>query len=272
MRHRRRASSTQSRTRRRRIAVPVLLSLIFSACGANAAREPSPTRSPREITRGVPATARHAVLFPRLHRRARARVVALGLVRAAPPQLLNACARTVAKTRWTVLCPGRVPGGRLAVITFGVSGRSSDFRQGYMLSFQSGALRTAGAPDPGHWTFAVGTRGALRDQLTARGRSAPVGERHLRVGGVRVTRYREPEFGSFPGLYGGHVVYEWTVGRTTLQVSVHGQRHERVLRGLVRLLATAPDLAPPTPPSPSGSTSADPPMRPLPRDGARRRR
>lgn len=110
----------------------------------------------------------------------------------------------------------------------------------------SSALREQGAPDPGHWTIAAGTPGTMHDQLTAYGRSKPLSSRRLRIRSVTVTRYREPDYGDFPGIYGGHVVYQWTQGRAVLQVSVHGGAHERVLRGLVRLLSDAPD------PSPSG--------------------
>jgi hypothetical protein len=78
----------------------------------------------------------------------------------------------------------------------------------------------------------------MRDQLTAYGHGAPVSRTRLKVGHVAVTRYREPAFGAFPGVYGGHVVYAWRQGGAVMQVSVHGSAHERVLRGLVLLLST----------------------------------
>jgi hypothetical protein len=84
----------------------------------------------------------------------------------------------------------------------------------------------------------------MRDQLTAFGHSKPVSNRRLQIGDVHVTRYREPDFGVFPGVYGGHVVYRWMQGQAVLQVSVHGDTHERLLRGLVRLLSRGPSPSP----------------------------
>jgi hypothetical protein len=226
------------------IASIAALCVTLAGCGGGADDTP-PGRQAKVAAAPVQQPAPDRPVFPKVDRRERARLKRDGLVRRAPRQLRKACTRVAAQTAWTVVCPTRVPGGRLAVTQFGVTGTSTDFSDGYHFSVNSGALHEPGAPDPGHWTFAAGTPPAMRDQVNARGRSAPLSRRRLRIGGVRVTRYQEPEFGDFPGVYGGHVVYEWSRGHAVLQVSVHNETHERVLRGLVRLLSPAPDPTPP---------------------------
>lgn len=184
-------------------------------------------------------------VYPEVDRQERAALAEDGLVRPASPQLRMACAKAAARTDWTVLCPTVTPGGRLAISAVsGVRGQSDDISAGYEISINSSALRAQGAPDPGHWTIAAGTPNAMQDQLSAYGRSKPVSHRRMRITGVTVTRYREPDYGDFPGVYGGHIVYQWTQGGAVLQVSIHGDVHERVLRGLVRLLSQGPDPSP----------------------------
>jgi hypothetical protein len=210
--------------------------LVIAACLAMAGCGGGAT-----VTAPTPTPAAGGAVFPTLTDAQRQGLARYGLVRAAPAALREACDRVAGQTDRRVVCPTRVPGGRLSVVAVaGVAGRRTDFSAGYELSLDSGALRVPGAPDPGHWTFGAGTARAMRDQLTAYGRSAPLSRVRLKVGDVAVTRYREPDFGAFPGVYGGHVVYEWRQGDAVMQVSVHGARHERVLRGLVLLLSAVP--------------------------------
>lgn len=229
-------------------AAVVVACLWMAGCGGTHSRSqpPASTRTSAQATGTRPAPGEP--FFPTVNRKERVRLAHDGLVRAAPPLLRNACARTAEQTDWIVVCPTRVPGGRLAVSAFGVAGTAKDFGEGYELSLNSGALHDKGAPDPGHWTIAAGTPKAMRDQVTAFGQSAPLSKRRFQIGRVQVTRYREPVFGEFPGVYGGHVVYEWRQGQAVMQVSVHNSAHERVLRGLVRMLSRGPDPSPAAPP------------------------
>ncbi|MCZ4491983.1 MAG: hypothetical protein JWP53_914 [Conexibacter sp.] len=226
------------------VAAFVTACLTLAGCGGGSTRATTSAAPAETVTSTTPAQG--GAFLPAVDRDERTRLADdYGLVRPAAPQLREACGRAAEPTDWTVLCPTRTPGGRLAVgAVTGVSGRADDFSRGYELSLDSGALRAGGAPDPGHWTIAAGTSEAMHDQLTAYGHSAPLSHRRIRIGRVTVTRYREPDFGEFPGIYGGHIVYEWTQGRGVVQVSVHGTVHERVLRGLVVLLSRGPDPSP----------------------------
>ncbi|HEV7753554.1 MAG TPA: hypothetical protein VGO71_18530 [Baekduia sp.] len=213
----------------------------MTGCGGGNSHPTPPT------TTRASAPSPRRPFYPKIDDRERAALADVGLLRATPPRLRAACAKAAAHTEWTVLCPTLTPGGRLAISAVsGVTARSDDFGAGYEISIDSAGLREKGAPDPGHWTIAAGTPGAMRDQLTAFGHSKPVTRRRVRIGDVQVTRFREPDYGAFPGVYGGHVVYQWMQGRAVLQVSVHGDAHERLLRGLVRLLSRGPS------PNPSG--------------------
>jgi hypothetical protein len=225
----------------------IAICLALSGCGGKGGAEVAATRSSATATTAstTAEAASDNAIFPALTDDRRQQLAAYGLVRAAPEQLRDACDKVAKQTDWHVVCPSRVPAGRLAVSAAGgVSGTSTDFSKGYDFSVNSSALREEDAPDPGHWTFAAGTASAMHEQLTAYGHSEPVSRRRLRVGDVKVTRYREPDFGKFPGVYGGHVVYEWHQGDAVMQVSVHGTTHERVLRGVVLLLSQGPDPSP----------------------------
>lgn len=219
----------------------VVLCLVISGCGG-APGAPSVSRD----LRGAPADAApRQPFYPRVDRRERSALADDGLGRATPPQLRQACEKAAGQTAWLVVCPTLVPDGRLSVRPFvGAAAKARDFTNGYTTSMNSASIRAPDAPDPGHWTLAVGTPAAMRDELTAFGRSGPSSRRRLEVGRVAVTRFQEPEYGEFPGVYGSHVVYQWTKGEAVMQVSAHGENHERLLQALVRVLSRAPDPTP----------------------------
>lgn len=201
------------------------------------------------VSRDVGAAPANAALrqpfYPPVNRRERSTLADDGLGRTMPPQLRKACKNAAGQSAWLVVCPPLVPVGRLSVVSVGgATAKPKDFTGGYEISINSASIRAPDAPDPGHWTIAAGTATAMRDLLTAFGRSEPRSQRRLKVGGVVVTRFREPEFGKFPGVYGGHVVYQWSRGEAVMQVSAHGENHDRLLRALLKLLSRAPDPTP----------------------------
>jgi hypothetical protein len=229
------------------ILATIAACLAVAGCGGRGAPSATPSSVPAAAAASTtkPAPAAGTPIFPTVTADQRTQLARYALVRAAPATVREACGKVAEQTEWLVLCPTRVPGGRLMVsAATGVAGKSTDFSEGYELSLDSGALRENGAPDPGHWTIAAGTASAMHDQLTAYGHSEPVGRRRLKVNDITVTRYREPAFGEFPGIYGGHIMYQWSQGKAVMQVSVHGTTHERVLRGLVLLLSEGPDPSP----------------------------
>jgi hypothetical protein len=224
---------------------PFAICLAVAGCGGSRAHFNASSSGQATAPATTTLEPAEGPVFPTVSEHQRTRLARYGLVRVAPATLRVACRKVAEQTDWLVLCPTRVPGGRLKVsAATGVAGKSTDFSKGYELSLDSGALHEKGAPDPGHWTVAAGTASAMRDQLTAYGHSGPVSRNRLKVGHIAVTRYREPDFGDFPGIYGGHVVYQWRQGHAVMQVSVHGTVHEGVLRGLVLLLSEGPDPTP----------------------------
>lgn len=220
-------------------AAAAVVWLTVGGCGG------APEATVSRTVRTVPAdAAARQPFYPRLNRRERSALAADGLERATPPQLRKACAKAAGQTAWLVICPPLVPDGRLSVQAFMGVAKARDFTNGYQISMNSAAIRAPDAPDPGHWMIAAGTAASMRDLLTAFGRSGPRSRRRLEVGRVAVMRFREPEYGDFPGVYGGHVVYQWTKGEAVMQVSAHGENHERLLQALVRVLSRAPDPTP----------------------------
>lgn len=142
-------------------------------------------------------------------------------LRAAPASLETACRRAASKLDGTLVCPPRVPRGRLRIDGAGSLNKTSVRRRlGYLLDLRSPSLSGA---EGGHWTVAGGTDPSLasltRDALTRE-------RAHLAGQPVEVLLMRPYDQGG--GLYGDHVVVEWESDGITQQVSVHGARHRRV--------------------------------------------
>jgi hypothetical protein len=227
----------------------VLSAVIAAAClavGGCGGTSPGPTTVMRHAPTAAPSDRTPGRAYvPRIDRSERAALARDGLARSTPARLRQACAKAAAKTTWLVICPPLVPSGRLIVVAVsGVAANSDSFIDGYEINVNSPSIRAPNAPDPGHWTIGAGTPPAMHDQLTAFGRSAPLDKRRLKVGRVTVTRFREPPYTSFHGVYGGHIVYQWTQGKAVMHVTAHGDDHDRLLRALVRTLSRAPDPTP----------------------------
>jgi hypothetical protein len=217
--------------------------LAIGGCGGTS---PGPTTPTHQAKIAAPSdTTPRQPYIPTIDSSDRAALAGAGLTRPIPTRLRRACAKTAASTTWLVICPPFVPSGALVVVAVsGAAANPDDFTEGYEININSPSIRATNAPDPGHWTIGAGTPAAMHEQLTAFGHSAPLDKRELKVGRVTVTRFQEPPYTTFHGVYGGHTVYQWNQGKATMHVTAHGTYHDRMLRALVRTLSRAPDPTP----------------------------
>jgi hypothetical protein len=187
--------------------------------------------------RPAPAPAERTPTYPDVPADMAGELEAVGLEERRPAVVRKACARLARGTTWTVVCPPVVPAGRIMVnFAGGVAGTSRDLSRGYMLSMNSSSIRRPQDKDPGHWTVARGDAAAMREQLSAFGRSRPRSERRTSIAGRQVEVFRMPSFREFPGIYGGHVVLQWRDGTGVMQASVHGSHDDRLVWTLAEVL------------------------------------
>jgi hypothetical protein len=108
-----------------------------------------------------------------------------------------------------------------------------------MMSFESPAI--AEHQSPGHWTIASGTADAMAAFLRpGPGADAKAPRPHrITVEGRPATEFVIPPFNQFHGIYGGHVVIQWSRGGQVVQVSAHGRWNKWMAFLLARVLIRA---------------------------------
>lgn len=148
---------------------------------------------------------------------------ASGLLRPTTAVLRRACAATAAKTGLRILCPARMPVGRLDVDYVG-QGLPAD---SYEISMHSpGDGGSAG----GHWVLLGGPTSALRKSLDNVAARAQLVERVIFDERPLIV-LRVP---SSDALNAGHVVVLWHVGARAYAVSMHGYQEEAIAMDIAR--------------------------------------